>query len=275
MKQYLFSFLHLLGASRFAAWRNRRRVTILCYHGVTERKTRNPNDPTGLHIRRERFSRQLDYLKRNYNVVPLSKYISCRREGQSLPPYSVVLTFDDGYRNFFTVAAAELTRRQLPATVFLITDRMNSDSNGDGVWTEADDERCLSWEEARSLRTQYGIEFGSHTCSHPKLTNINTEESQKEMTDSFKAVRAQLKSDGISLAYPYGDYSSSVAAAAEAVGYQSAVTTDEGPNEPDANLFTLRRTLIGDDDDDAAFAARVSGLIAWLRVGKASYPETN
>ncbi len=275
MKQYLFSFLHLLGAARFASWLNRKRVTVLCYHGVTERKTRSPNDPTGLHVRRQRFNRQLDYLKRHYNVVSLSNYISARKAGRQLPSYSVVLTFDDGYRNFFTVAAAELAQRGLPATVFLITNRMNSDSRGDGVWTEADDTRCLSWEEARSLKSQYGIEFGSHTCSHPKLSTIDQEHSRQEMMDSLNAVSTQLNSDAISLAYPFGDYSPSVAALAETLGYQSAVTTDEGPNESDTNLFTLRRTLVGDNDDDATFAARVSGLIAWLRVGKTAYPGTN
>ena len=275
MKRILFAFLYLIGAPRLAAWRNRWKVTILCYHGVTERARRSSNDPGGLHVGRQRFSRQLDYLKRNYHVLSLKEYISAREAGRTLPPYSVILTFDDGYRNFLTVATPQLAQRAMPATVFLITDGMRSNHSGqyDG-WMESDDEHCLSWDEARRLSLQHGIEFGSHTCSHSKLTTLSPQVGLQEMEKSLTAVARELQMKEVFLAYPYGDYSDSLSAQARALGYGCAVTTDEGPNDQDANLFKLRRTLIGADDDEPAFAARVSGLIALLRGGKTAYPET-
>jgi hypothetical protein len=47
--------------------------------------------------------------------------------------------------------------------------------------------------------------------------------------------------------------------------YTCALTTDAGTNAPVTDLFLLRRNLIGDDDDEALFAARVSGLTALLK----------
>ena len=51
MKRSFFSLLQKLRITRLAAWWNRQRVVILCYHGVTERSKRHPSDRYGLHIR--------------------------------------------------------------------------------------------------------------------------------------------------------------------------------------------------------------------------------
>jgi peptidoglycan/xylan/chitin deacetylase (PgdA/CDA1 family) len=264
MKKYLFALLYRIGIARLAAWSNRRKVTILCYHGVTERLNRDAADP-GLQVRRARFAEQLDHLARNYHVIALSEYLSARKSNQKLPDYSVVLTFDDGYRNFLTVAADELSKRNMSAAMFLVTDKVAENGRQSMAWSEGDDIGCLSWDEIRKLTQEQGTEFGSHTCSHLKLTTIPSEDALREMQTSLAAIGKQLAVGPVPLAYPFGDYSPEIAAKAEALGYSCALTTDEGANDEDTSLFTLRRTLIGDDDDEAAFAARVSGLIAWLR----------
>ena len=116
MKRTFFSILHKLRITRFAAWWNRKRVIILCYHGVTERHNRHPSDQYGLHIRADRFETQLNYLRRHYNVISLAKFLEARRDNKPLPERSVVLTFDDGYRNFLTSALPRLAagRRARP-----------------------------------------------------------------------------------------------------------------------------------------------------------------
>jgi len=272
MKRLVFALLWRSGAVRLAAWLNRARVVILCYHGVTGRDARAAFDPDGLHVRRERFERQLDYLRRRYRVVSLSEYLSARREGRRLPPYTAVVTFDDGYRNFLTLAAPRLAERRIPASVFLITDRVRDDATDASPreWAEADDESYLSWSEVDGLRREHGFEFGSHTCSHPKLTTLTSDEAERELRESRDLLSSRLGSPSVPFAYPYGDYSDSIAERARALGYDCALTTDDGPNDARVDAFKLRRTLVGDDDDEASFAARVSGLAGWLR-GRASY----
>jgi peptidoglycan/xylan/chitin deacetylase (PgdA/CDA1 family) len=274
MKSFVYALLYLTGVVRLASWLNRRRVAILCYHGVTKRSERSPRDPDGLFVREDRFARQLDYLKPRYHVISLEAYLKARHEGKQLPPYSVVLTFDDGYRNFLTVAARQLAARQMPASVFLITDRLREEDGlgQDLNWSEADDDRCLSWTEAQSLQQSQSIEFGSHTCSHPKLSTLMPAEAERELNASRLLVIGQLGRPYPPFAYPFGDYSEALARRANDLGYTCALTTDEGMNDENTDLFKLRRTLIGDADEKAAFAVRVSGILGWLKKGGSHEP---
>ncbi|HWP42162.1 MAG TPA: polysaccharide deacetylase family protein [Blastocatellia bacterium] len=270
MKKRVFVLLHTTGITRLAAWWNRKRVAILCYHGVTGRAKRSPRDPFGLHIRRERFAAQLDYLMRHHRVISLGQYLQARRERKPLPDYSVVLTFDDGYRNLLTAALPCLIERGLPVSVFLITGRIRQENHNDldRNWTPEDDETYLSWDEARALEREGLVTIGSHTCTHPKLSLLSSEEVERELKESREAIAMQLGDRNMPFAYPYGDYSDCVVEQARSAGYVCALTTDEGLNDLEADVFTLRRTLIGDDDDVPAFAARVSGVTAWI--GKAA-----
>jgi peptidoglycan/xylan/chitin deacetylase (PgdA/CDA1 family) len=266
MKKVLFTVLYRLGVTRFAAWCHRRRVTILCYHGVTEQPVNASHDPKGLHVNHLRFVAHLDFLQRNCNVVSLSDYLTARSEGKSLRPYSVVLTFDDGFRNFLTVAAPLLAARKLPATVFLITDKASQENADErlSTWTPEDDRRYLSWAEARKLKEDHGFEFGSHTCSHSPLLGLSAADTDRELLQSFNRLVTHLGVAQPTLSYPKGEYSDMLAEDARKLGYACAVTTDRGGNELEHDLFTLGRTLIGNNDDQASFAVRVSGLRWWL-----------
>lgn len=104
---------------------NRRSLTILLYHGVA------PNQPAGggsgmynyrgKFISPEVFSIELDYLKKYYTVLDLDEAVEKLKNG-NLPPYSAVITFDDGYKNFYDYAFPILKQHNLTATFFLPTD---------------------------------------------------------------------------------------------------------------------------------------------------------
>ena len=274
MKRIFFTVLHKLRLTRLAAWCNRKRVIILCYHGVTERLNRHPNDPAGLHIRADRFEAQLNYLRRHYQVISLAKFLEARRTNAPLPNHSVVLTFDDGYRNFLTGALPRLAEHEMPASVFLITDRIPDESQSNHAWSELDDETFLSWDEVRELH-QHGVEFGSHTCSHRKLSQIAASDAEHELRISQQKIRGHLSQTAMPLAFPYGAYSDAVVAMARELPYTCALTTDAGTNGPSTDLFLLRRNLIGDNDDEALFAARVSGLTALFQKAIKKTKSTN
>src|SRR5262245_55821603 len=118
MKKLVFRLLYAAGIPKFAAWYHRRRIIFVCYHGVTKRDRRWATDPTGLQVNHRRFAEQLDYLSRRYNIISLQEYLSARADRRRLPNYSMVLTFDDGFRNFRTVALPLLVARRIPVTVF-------------------------------------------------------------------------------------------------------------------------------------------------------------
>lgn len=261
----LFFFFRLTDLARFC---NRTNTMILCYHGVTERLSPDPEDRSGILVERSVFLSQLVFLKRHYNVIALSDYLAARQNSKLLPRHSVILTFDDGLRNFLTVAAPVLMQFGLPATVFLVTDNVEARnaSNLTSNWAPLDDRISLSWEEAKALHSAQGIEFGSHTCSHPELPQLSLN-LDRELRDSFQAIHENLRETFLpSLAYPYGDYTARIAENARLTGYSCAFSTGAGTNSNKTDLFRLRRAVVRTYDSTEIFAARVSGLIGWLRI---------
>ena len=79
------------------------------------------------------LAEHLDYLSRHYHFLPLSKLIDYYERHQLIPPNSVVMTFDDGFRDNFTNLYPILQRYHVPATVFLVTGCVSS---GDLPWPQ-------------------------------------------------------------------------------------------------------------------------------------------
>jgi peptidoglycan/xylan/chitin deacetylase (PgdA/CDA1 family) len=256
MKKHLFALLHWTRAINLIAWLNRKRVPIVCYHSVTSDISPVHHDPHKQHLPLRLFLRQLDFLESRYNVISLSEYVAARRSNQSLPDYSVVLTFDDGFEDFYSVVAPQLNQRKLPATIFIITDRAFGRFIPNG-------ESFLSWDEIRQLASA-GIEIGSHSCSHVPLPELSPEEVVKELRESRSLIETNLGFAPVSLSYPFGQTNHSISSLAESLGFTCAIASDSGPNSDNASIHQLSRTVIASDDDVSAFAARISGLTWWI-----------
>jgi peptidoglycan/xylan/chitin deacetylase (PgdA/CDA1 family) len=255
MKRFLFALLNAAGVIRVIAWLNRRQVSILCYHSVISRPNQRANNPHKLDIPLALLQEHLDYLQRYNHIISLSEFLEARRANRRLPDYSVVLTFDDGTRNFLTVAAPSLIERRIPTTVFVITDK-TVDS------LPPDDDTFLSWQDIQEL-SKNGVEFGSHTCSHSRLPELESAAVRRELSESRTAILDHITQEQLALAYPHGQTSPTIERTVRSVGYACAVTTVLGGNDSDSDVFALKRTVIAGDDDLVTFAARVSGLTWW------------
>ena len=256
MKNFLFALLLSTRVLDLISWLNRKRVPIICYHSVTSDADRVERDPHKQHIPLSLFLSHLDYLQEHHNVISLSQYVDARRNNRRLPDRSVVLTFDDGFEDFYTVAAPHLCQRRLPATVFIITERAYGRLIPKG-------ESFLNWDQIRELAAA-GIEIGSHTCSHVPLSELSLEEATKELSASRAFLESNVGCSPIPLSYPFGQTSESISRLAQALGFTCAIATDSGPNSEEASIFRLGRTVIASDDGVAPFAARVSGLTSWI-----------
>lgn len=256
MKKHLFALFSATRVLKLVSWINRRKVTILSYHSVVDDHDPLRSDSHKQHLPVHLFREHLDYLQSNYTVITLSDFLRAKRENRRLPSYSVVLTFEDGFEDFYSVAAGQLAQRRLPATVFIITDRAYGRLPPNG-------ESFLSWEQIRELSLA-GIEIGSHTCSHPRLPDLSPEEVIRELADSRAAILEHLGAVHIPLSYPHGRTTESISRLTQSLGYSCAITTVLGPNDRGADITRLRRTTIASDDDLATFAARVSGLTWWI-----------
>ena len=101
------------------------RLRILCYHGIcADGLTKDPWIPQYF-VGASAFEKQLQYLGRNAQVLPLREAVDRLRDG-SLPPRCVSLTFDDGYANNLELAYPLLRKYGMPATIFLSSTYMES-----------------------------------------------------------------------------------------------------------------------------------------------------
>ena len=193
-------------------------VLVLCYHAVS------PDWDADLSVRPEALDRQLGMLRRRgYRGATFSRAVT-------EPPArrTVAVTFDDAYRSVIELARPILERHGFPGTVFVPTAHAGAERPmswpGIDQWIGTRDEHELtpmSWDELRELANA-GWEIGSHTRTHPHLTQLGDDEVASELGDSRTDVEDALGLPCDAIAYPYGDVDDRVTAAARAAGYRHA-----------------------------------------------------
>lgn len=205
-------------------------VLVLCLHAVSDRW------PADLSITTHRLEQALTALvRRGYRA-------STFHEAVCAPPApkTLAVTFDDGYRSVLERAFPVLERLGLPATVFVPTDFVATAEPmawpGIDHWLGGPHESELvgmSWEEL-ALLASAGWEIGSHSRSHPRLTQLSDAVLMDELRGSRRACEDRLGRPCRTLAYPYGDLDARVAGATEAAGYAAAAALPRrfGPHDP-------------------------------------------
>lgn len=176
---------------------------------------------------------------------------------------TVVLTFDDGYRDFYDSAWPILKLYGFPATVFLPTDFIGDERRKLSM------RECLTWKEVRELSSE-GVDFGAHTVSHTQLYHNHPDVVEKEVRDSKDAIETALGSrvNHYSYAYAFPEHDAMFVAfyrnALIKAGYKGGVTTKIGRTFPGDDPFTLKRIPINSGDDEALFRAKLEGAYDWL-----------
>ncbi|HKP87838.1 MAG TPA: polysaccharide deacetylase family protein [Blastocatellia bacterium] len=115
----------------------------------------------------------------------------------------------------------------------------------------------ITWQQAREM-DRAGLEIGSHTLSHPILTNVNDERLEAELSRSRARLEDMLGRQVGLFCYPNGNYDARVSRAVERAGYRCAVTVEAGLNESGCDLFALRR--VHTEQDFARFIQGTSGF---------------
>jgi peptidoglycan/xylan/chitin deacetylase (PgdA/CDA1 family) len=236
-------------------------LLTLCYHAVS------PSWPASLSVTPDALERQLATLaRRGYRGARFTDALSGKLEGRV-----VAITFDDNYRSVLELAKPLLDRHGYPGTLFVPTDW--PDVGGPMHWQGVDgwlgtphehELSALTWPELREL-ADAGWEIGSHTCSHPRLTDIDGAALALELEDSRARIEAELGRPCTSLAYPYGSADARVVDATREAGYQWAGTIPRVLSSPRPLLWP--RAPVYHDDDMRRFHAKVS---PWLRRFRAS-----
>jgi peptidoglycan/xylan/chitin deacetylase (PgdA/CDA1 family) len=158
-------------------------VAVLMYHGVCD--SAPIPDSINFHVGRRTFARQMQALARRYPVVPLSELVSMLSHGEPLQK-SVVLTFDDGYRNNATYADPILESLNLPYTIFIATAFIGSNR-----WIPLNDVyhawslNTLSAEEMQEVRQKLRGRSAEQAESILTEHGIANESASQAAEDSF------------------------------------------------------------------------------------------
>lgn len=205
---------------------------ILTYHSISER-----NSP--LNISPGLFKEQMEWLGRNARVAPLREVVVALAEHRPLPERTVVLTFDDGFRDFYTSAAPLLRRLALRATVFVPTGYCGKTSKWTGQPQWVAEQALLDWGQIIELARD-GFDFGAHSISHPDLTALSREEAENEIAGSKAQIEERTGQKVGMFAYPYGRWSRSVRDIVSR-HYEGACSTGAGVVEANADPYVLPR----------------------------------
>lgn len=207
-------------------------VPILMYHYIRELPP-NTTDKLGygLSIAPRLFEEELAYLAgAGYHSVSMDELVSHMTKGTPLPPKPVVLTFDDGYADFYTTAWPLLKKYKLGATAYLVVNFLGKPG-------------YMTWQQAQDLRDG-GIEIGAHTLDHVDLAIQNPAQARRQIVESRRTLQQRLNAPVNTFAYPAGKFTPATVKLVGEAGFSSAVTTNPGQRHTTANLLTLTRVRV-------------------------------
>jgi peptidoglycan/xylan/chitin deacetylase (PgdA/CDA1 family) len=220
------------------------RIPILVYHYI--RINPDPRDSLGfgLSVTPANFAAQMDWLAQNgYHPVTTSDLVAYINGTRGLPSRPIVITFDDGYADFYTAAIPILRSHDFTAVSYVVSGFM-----GRGGYMTAS--QVLSAQGA-------GFEIGAHTVDHVNLTTQSSDGLRYQLGASKEALERLLKRPVTSFCYPYGKFGNREANAVAAAGYQDATTTQGGSYRTVANRFVWARLYVKGGETLGQFAYTV------------------
>ncbi len=211
-------------------------LPILMYHRVAPSGSEKMRT---YRVTPEAFEEQLCYLKDGgFYSVSWEQWQLAQSQRQPLPGRGVMITFDDGYLDFFEYAWPLLKKYGFTATVFLVADLIGKSNCWDQAFGE--DIPLMAWPEIQQLQGE-GVEFGSHSATHKPLTAVTNEELVQELTRSRTILERGLGVPIRTIAYPYGDFNPIVEHFAGGCGYTFGVTCRSGLSQFSHRLLALPR----------------------------------
>lgn len=207
-------------------------VPILLYHYISENPNKADIARNGLSTPPSVFEEQLQTLKANgYTPITLDE-MAAAFSGASLPAKPVILTFDDGYEDFYLNAYPLLTKYQMKATAFIPTGFV-----GGGMF--------LTWAQIEEMSRSPYITFEPHSVHHYYMTKLSDSALMGEITESKKTLESHVGYKTNWFCYPYGAYDNRVAARVAQAGFIGGLTTDPGSWEYRSKFYAIPRYRAG------------------------------
>lgn len=213
-------------------------IPVLMYHKIGDDKD---NDAV---IREDLFREQMKFLKDNgYNPLTMDQLYDYVVNGAAVPEKPVVLTFDDGYADTYSIVYPIMKEYGFAATVFI---------NPGDVGTR------LTWDQIREMHKN-GITISNHGFQHIEMGQLS---EAKQIENITKAQEALAKEVGIKdnpwFCYPYGDKNEFTDAATKKAGIKMSMAMKSGWAHTGDNPYNILRVWVGNAVDIKHFEERIS-----------------
>lgn len=214
------------------------------YHRVDPQLSAHDPITIGLTVMEGTFDAQLQRLQEaGYGSTTLAAVREALDRHAPLPERRVVLTFDDGYADNYTVVFPLLRRYGFAATFFVVTSSVGTRDH-------------LTVPQIREM-ARAGMEIESHGVHHIDFSVLSLDDARRELLQSRKAIEGWTGRPVTFFAYPAGRYSDALVHLLGTLGYRGALTTRPGFVTEDSHPFTLARVRITHDDTPTSFARKL------------------
>lgn len=202
------------------------------YHYV--RPSPGPSDPIGvdLSVPPQAFEQQMAWLALSgYTTMTMHEFDEVRAGKIGLPEKPIILTFDDGYRDFYTSVFPVLKKYHLKATSFVITGFVGEPA-------------YMTWDMIKEIDRSGLVEVGAHTVTHLDLSALSDAEATSQIVNCKAALEQHLGHPVDDFAYPSGKYTSATLEILQKAGFQTAVTTQNRWTRASDPLLELPRVRV-------------------------------
>lgn len=200
---------------------------------------------------RRDFARQLSYMAGRGDFIGLDDAVAMLASGDPINGRYFCVTFDDGFRNWFTNAMPVLVENKATAAFFLVTDFIGTSVDRDrekllGFYDSGDLlMEFLTWDDCRKM-ADAGMTIGSHTMTHVHLADLDEARAEAEMKGSKEIIEAELGRACDHFCCPFGrgnidflpDRDPELAAR---LGYKSFLTTHRGAMRQGGSPMSVKR----------------------------------
>ncbi|MFH1680397.1 MAG: polysaccharide deacetylase family protein [Candidatus Eisenbacteria bacterium] len=215
----------------------RNKALIVLFHRVDDSLGDDPISCTSA-----TFRAYCDFFREYFHVVSLAELLRRLEKGETIRR-RVVITFDDGYKDNFQIAAAELERRGLTACFFIATGFIGTERVP--AWDAGKSIRSawMDWDDVRSLDRR-GFELGAHTMDHVDLGKVEGPEAATEIAGSKERLERELGRPVVFFSYPFGarrNFTEENRAEVRRAGFSCCLSAFGGSVAPGTSPFRLAR----------------------------------
>ncbi|WP_294703413.1 polysaccharide deacetylase family protein [uncultured Fusobacterium sp.] len=240
-------------------------IPVIMYHRVIRDKSEG--GVHGIYVTESQFEKHLKYLKqKGFETITFKDLLNNKYKDRfNRGKKQIILTFDDGYTDNYNYAFPLLKKYGFKCVIYLLS---HLNYNKWDVEVKENPEHKFELMDMSMIKEmeEYGIEFGGHTKTHPKLATLPIEIAQEEILTSKKVLEEKLGHALISFAYPYGNLNEDVKKIVKNSGYNFAVATDSGDISFSEDLFQIRRIGIFSTNNFFTFKRKVSGKYNFIKI---------